>query len=85
MKKKVAALSKKERERVESEYHRMKPEDFDETMSRASRQSPNAVRLPDRLVTKLKSVAQKKGETEYRNIVKAWIEERLKQETKAAG
>jgi len=54
-------------------------------MSRASRQSPNAVRLPDRLVAKLKSVAQKKGETEYRNIVKAWIEERLKQETKAAG
>ena len=33
MKKKFAKLSKREQEKTESEYHRMKPEDFDEIMS----------------------------------------------------
>jgi len=61
----------------------MKPEDFDEIMSAATRQSPNAVRLPSRLVKKLKSVAQRKGQREYQTLVKDWIEERLKQEVDA--
>ena len=83
MKKKFNRLTKREQEKVEAEYHRMKPDDFDETMSTATRQSPNAVRLPSRLVKKLKSVAQRKGQREYQTLVKDWIEERLKQEVDA--
>ena len=82
MKKKFANLSIREQERVQAEYHRMKPEDFVEIMSTATRQSPNAVRLPKRLVEKLKAVAEREGKTEYQTIVKA--EERLQQETKLA-
>ena len=40
---KYAKLSKADREKVESEYHRMKPEDFDETMSRAKRHAAAVV------------------------------------------
>jgi hypothetical protein len=40
MKRKFAKLSKREQEKVEAEYHRMKPEDFDEIMSSATRHSP---------------------------------------------
>jgi len=85
MKSKFARLSKKAKERVEAEYHRKKAEDFDEIMSAAVRQSPNAIRLPNRLVVKLRVVAKRKGEPEYRKIVRAWIEERLEQENKLAG
>jgi predicted DNA binding CopG/RHH family protein len=84
MKKKFAKLSKREQEKVEAEYHRMKPEDFDEIMSTATRHTPNAVRLPSRLVEKLKTVAEREGKTEYQTIVKAWIEERLQKESKVA-
>src|SRR5260370_40595674 len=49
-KKKLTKLSKRQQEKVEAEYHRMKPEDFDEIMSTATRHAPNAVRLPSRLV-----------------------------------
>jgi ribosomal protein L29 len=84
MKRKFANLSRKQQERVEFEYHRLKPEDFDETMSAATRHSPNAIRLPSRLVAKLKTVAELKGKSEYQTIVRAWIEERLQQETKPA-
>ena len=84
MKKKFGKLSKREQHKVEAEYHRMKPEDFDEVMSTAARHTPNAVRLPSRLVERLKTVAEREGKTEYQTIVKAWIEERLQQETKVA-
>ena len=40
---KYAKLSEADREKVESEYHRMKPEDFDEAMSRANPPAPAAV------------------------------------------
>ena len=83
MKKTFGKLTKREQEKVEAEYHRMKPDDFDEIMSTATRQSPNAVRLPNRPVEKLKSVAQRKGQREYQTLVKDWIEERLKQEVDA--
>lgn len=82
MKKKVAKLSKPEREKVEREYHRMKPEDFDETMSAAIRRSPDSIRLSNRLVQKLKTFAERQGKAEYQTIVKTWIEERLQQESK---
>jgi len=36
MKKKFHRLTKREQEKVEAEYHRMKPEDFDEAMSAAT-------------------------------------------------
>ncbi len=84
MKKKFSKLSKKEREKTESEYHRMKPEDFDEIMSSATRHTPNSVRLPSRLVERLKTVAEREGKSEYQTIVRAWIEERLRQERKLA-
>lgn len=40
---KYAKLSEAEREKVESEYHRLKPEDFDEVMSRVNPHTPAAV------------------------------------------
>ncbi len=43
MKKQFAKLSKAEREKVESEYHHMKPESFNEAMTRAKRHTPIAV------------------------------------------
>jgi hypothetical protein len=84
MKKKSAKLSKREQEKVEAAYHRMNPENLDEAMSAATRQSPNAIRLPSRLVDKLKTVAKLEGEVEYQTMVKTWIEERLQQEPKLA-
>ncbi|MGH9874696.1 MAG: hypothetical protein ACRD9S_19735 [Pyrinomonadaceae bacterium] len=83
MKKKFAKLSKRAQDKVESEYHRLKPADFDKTMSAATRQSPNAVRLPSRLVEKLKTLAEVEGEAEYQTMVRTWIEERLQQEADA--
>ena len=83
MKKKFAKLSKREQAKVESEYHLMKPEDFDENMSAATRHSPNAIRLPSRLVKKLKTMAKVEGEAEYQTMVRTWIEERLQQEADA--
>jgi hypothetical protein len=43
MKKQYATLSKAEREKVETEYHRMKPEDFNELMSQAKPCTANVV------------------------------------------
>ncbi len=39
---KYAKLSKAEREKVESEYHRLKPQDFDEAMARAKPHRPES-------------------------------------------
>jgi hypothetical protein len=60
MKKQFAKLPKAEREKVELEYHGMKPEDFDATMSRAKPYSPEAVRLSTRSSSKRKSKATEK-------------------------
>lgn len=84
MKKKFAKLSKREQEKVEASYHRMNPEDLDEAMSAATRQSPNAIRLPSRLVDKLRTVAKLEGKAEYQTMVKTWIEERLQEKAKLA-
>lgn len=81
MKKDIGKLSKSERERIESQYQRMSPKEFDERMSRAKRYSPRAIRLPPRLVENLKTLAESEGETEYQAMVRRWIEERLKMET----
>jgi hypothetical protein len=55
MKKQFAKLSKAEREKVELEYHGMKPEDFDAVMSRAKPHAPEAIRLSIRSSSKRKS------------------------------
>lgn len=55
-----AKLSKADREKVESEYHRMKPEDFDAAMSRAKPLAPEAIRLLTRSRSKRKSTATEK-------------------------
>lgn len=83
MKKRFGKLSKREQGKVESEYHQMKPEDFDETMSRATPQTPQVVRLPHRLVEDLKLFAERQGKTEYQTLVTAWLEERLRKEANA--
>jgi hypothetical protein len=84
MKKQVGKLPKAEREKIEAQYHRMNPADFDERMSQAKRYSPSAIRLPRELVETLKMVAESEGEPEYQAMVRRWIEERLQHETSAA-
>jgi hypothetical protein len=44
MKKKFSKLSKRAQTRAENEYHRMKPEEFDELMSQPTHHVPTAVR-----------------------------------------
>lgn len=83
MKKKVAKLSKREHEKVEAEYHRMKPEDFDELMASATHHTPTSVRLPQRLVQDLQKFAKQQGKSDFWKIVKTWIEERLRKEANA--
>ena len=85
MKQQISKLPKVEQERIELQYHRMKPEAFDARMSRAKRHSPGAIRLPQQLVETLKMVAESEGETEYQAMVRRWIEERLQQETSTTG
>ncbi len=80
MKRKFSTLSKREQAKAEAQYHQMRPADFDEVMSDATSHTPNAVRLPSRLVEKLKTLAERKGKTEYQTMVKKWIEERVRQE-----
>ena len=77
MKKQFGKLSKSEQEKVESDYHRTKPEEFDKVMSRAKSHSPNAIHLSPRLVKRLKMVAALEGEPEYQAMVQRWVEERL--------
>jgi hypothetical protein len=84
MKKQVGKLAKAEREKIETQYHRMNPADFDKRMSQATRHSPGAIRLPAKLVETLKMVAESEGEHEYQAMVKRWIEERLRQETSSS-
>jgi len=83
MRKRFGKLPKAERERMEAQYHRMKPEELDEVMSRAKQHTPSAIRLPRQLVQTLKIVAESEGEPEYQTMVRRWIEERLQQETSA--
>ena len=82
MKKKFSKLKKSEQAKVEADYHRMKPEELDAVISRAKPHSPDAIRLSPRLVRKLKTVAASEGESEYRTMVKKWVEERLRQTSK---
>jgi len=84
MKKQFGKLSKAARAKIELEYHQMKPQEFDETMSRAKRHTPNIIRLPPQLVEALKAVAESEDEPSYEAMVKRWIEERLQQEMKLA-
>jgi hypothetical protein len=83
MKKQFAALPRAAQEKVELAYHQMRPEEFDEQMAQAHRHTPDAIRLPRRLIQALKTVAESKGEAKYQAMVRKWIEERLQQEAKA--
>ena len=80
MKKKFASLSQGDQEKTEAEYHRMKSEDFDDLMSAANHQTPTSVRLPRRLVQDLQKFAEEQGNSDFRTLVKTWIEERLRKE-----
>ena len=57
---KYAQLSKSEREKVESEYHRMKPENFDEAMSRVKPDAPEDIRLSNRSTSRRRGNATEK-------------------------
>jgi hypothetical protein len=85
MKKRFGKLPKAEQEKIELEYHHMKPEEFNEPMSRAKRHTPNVIRLPIQLIEELKAIAESEGESGYQTMVRRWIEERLQQEIRTAG
>ena len=84
MKKKFANLSQQEQEQGESAYHRMKPQEFDRLMARAKRYSPPAIRLPAAWLDRLEAMAVLAGEPGYHTMVRRWIEERLRRESKLA-
>jgi hypothetical protein len=84
MKKKFGNLSKEEQEKRESEYHRMKPKEFDQLMTRAKRHSPQVIRLPAAWIDRLEAMAELEGEPGYHTMVRKWIEERLRQESRLA-
>jgi hypothetical protein len=84
MKKKFGKLSKEEQEKRESEYHRMKPEEFDRLMTRARRYTPYAIRLPAAWIEGLEAMAELEGEPGYHTMVRRWIEERLRRESRLA-
>ncbi|HLQ76395.1 MAG TPA: hypothetical protein VK210_03520 [Terriglobia bacterium] len=81
-KKRFGKLSKPAQKKVESEYHGMKAEEFKDLMSTARLHTPAVIRLPEKLVETLKTLAQSAGELRYQTMVKRWIEERLRQEAK---
>ena len=58
MKKKFGKLSKEKQEKRESEYHRMKPEEFDRLMTRARRYTPHTIRLPAAWIDGLEAMAE---------------------------
>jgi hypothetical protein len=60
MKKQFAKLPKAEREKIELEYHGMKPEDFDAAMAQAKPHAPEAIRLSTRSSSKRKSKSTEK-------------------------
>jgi hypothetical protein len=84
MKKKFGTLSKEEQEKREAEYHRTKPEEFDRLMTRARRYTPHAIRLPAAWIDGLEAMAELEGEPGYHTMVRRWIEERLRQESRLA-
>jgi hypothetical protein len=84
MNRRFGKLSKVEREKIELEYHRMNPDEFDEPMSRATTHTATSLRLPDELVEVLKVMAKLEGEHEYQAMVRKWIEERPQHETELA-
>jgi len=49
---KYAKLSQADREKVESEYHRKNPQDFDPSMFRAKPHAPEAIGLSNRSTSK---------------------------------
>jgi predicted DNA-binding protein len=52
-------------------------------MASATHHTPTSVRLPQRLVQDLQKFAEQQGKSDFRKIVKTWIEERLRQEANA--
>lgn len=61
MKKQFAKLSKAERQKTESEYHHMKPEELNKLMSRATAHKPSTInRSSARAGSKRKTKAAEK-------------------------
>jgi hypothetical protein len=84
MNRQFSSLSAKQQSKAEAAYHAMKPEDFDAAMATATIHHPHAIKLPKRLVTRLKAAAKLEGIDEYRTMVRTWIEERLRRESESA-
>jgi hypothetical protein len=83
MKKQFGKLHKRQQEKIEGQYHQLKPESLNERMSQATRHSPAALRLSPKLVQSLQSLAESEGEPGYQTMARRWIEERLQQERSA--
>jgi inosine/xanthosine triphosphate pyrophosphatase family protein len=84
MRKKFGTLSKEEQEKREAEYHRRKPEEFNRLMTRARRYTPHTIRLPAAWIDGLEAMAELEGEPGFHTMVRRWIEERLRQESRLA-
>ena len=80
--KNFSSLSKSEQAKIELAYHQMKPEEFDDRMSKAETHATASVRLPGELVDRLRVVARAEGERGYQSMVRKWIHERLQQEAR---
>ncbi len=67
------------------------PSEWDESQSvevtpekrRQVSELSTSIRLPKGMVTKLRSIAVKKGDIGYQTLIKIWLAERLEQETKS--
>jgi hypothetical protein len=84
MKKKFGNQSKDEQAKREAAYHRMKPQEFDQLMARSKRYSPPVIRLPAAWLDRLEVMAELEGAPGYHTMVRRWIEERLRQESRLA-
>ena len=84
MKKRFGTLSKREQERVEAQYHAKSAEEFDLLMTRAKRHSPDVIKVPARLATKLRIRAEREGKRDYEAMVLGWVEERIRKENRLA-
>ncbi len=66
------------------------PSDWDESQSvvvipekRTISEVSTSIRLPKSMVSKLRKVAQRKGDIGYQTLIKIWIAERLEKESAA--
>lgn len=82
-------MKSKTKKRKNAPY-KYNPGDWDETKAVTVEPEPRqvggistSIRLPFSMVTKLRKVAQRKGDIGYQTLIKIWIAERLEEEEAA--